>query len=129
MVNNKEEKSLDISKNSIFNKVKNWFKNLFKKPEIQREEHKTIYEDKEHDIEIAKRNDFVDSIKIEEKESKEDEELIENFEKSIITFEDLTEEMLETLNKIYDRRINSKSKMIENKIIEINMLKQKLKNA
>lgn len=128
MVNNKE-KSLDISKNSIFNKIKNWFKNLFKKPETKRKEHKTIYEYKEHDIEIVKRNDFADSIKIEEKESKEDEELIEKFEKSIIAFEDLTEEMLETLNKIYDRRINSKSKMIENKIIEINMLKQKLKNA
>lgn len=126
MVKNTVEKSLvKINKNSIFSKIKQFFKNLFSKNE-------TVFTDvsaASNNIIISdedKRNTFVEKIK-----NIEDEETIllklqRKYRNGEIKEEDLTEEQINFLCKLYDKQISNFKKSNEIKKQKILEYKKRL---
>lgn len=105
MKENTNEKSLvKINENSIFYKIKQFFKNLFHKNEatntnISTENANAIRPDED------KRNKFIDEIK-----KVEDEETIllklqRKYRSGEIKEEDMTEEQIKSLCNLYDKQI------------------------
>lgn len=105
MKENTNEKSLvRVNKNSIFCKIKIFFKNLFYKNTIA---DTTITADVSNNIESDedKRNSFIDNIK-----KIEDEETIllklqKKYRNGEIKEENLTDEQVKSLCKLYDKQI------------------------
>ena len=108
MGENTQEKNLVEKKEGFFQKVKNFFKGLFKK-----KEEKTLREEKSA---LKEENSFKENIRIEEK-IKEDEifELQKRFRRGEIAQSDLTEEQIEAIGELYDRQIAALKKIIEEK--------------
>ena len=105
MKENTNEKSLvKINENSIFYKIKNFFRNLFHKNEVTntdilKENNNGIRPDED------KRNKFIDEIK-----KVEDEETIllklqRKYRSGEIKEEDMTEEQIKSLCNLYDKQI------------------------
>lgn len=105
MKENTNEKSLvKINENSIFYKIKNFFRNLFHKNEITntdilKENNNGTRADED------KRNKFIDEIK-----KVEDEETIllklqKKYRSGEIKEEDMTEEQIKSLCDLYDKQI------------------------
>ncbi len=111
-----EEKSLIKVEESIFVKIKNLFKNLFKK--------KVIVEPKIRENSIANdKGSFKQNIIVEEdKEKVRLLKLQDEFEKGNIAEEDITEGDIEKLHELYDEQIeaiNKETEMYKKRILEI----------
>ena len=120
MENNTQEKDLiERNESTIFGKIKNFFRNLFKKKEISK-----ISEEKEVDIHEEKKQEFKEYVK---KTEDEDTQLLDSqrrYRKGEIGDNDLTEEQIEALCDLYDRQIISLKKSIEAKQQQITEYKK-----
>ena len=94
-----DNKSLIVPKKSIFDRIKNFFKNIFKKEELQEVAYikeKTI-ETKEN-----KKSSFIDSIRTEEIIEKEEILKIQrDYENGVIREEDMTPKQVSKIEKLY----------------------------
>lgn len=121
MNKNANEKSLAKVNNSIFVKIKLFFRNLFK---INKTEDNTvienIIEEKNNSI---KENNFISNIKLPEKELNfKLQKMSKDLESGKIKEEDLCEEELQELREFYLQQIEQKKQSIEkykNKIMKI----------
>lgn len=99
-----DNKSLIVPKKSIFDRIKNFFKNIFKKEELQEVAYikeKTI-ETKEN-----KKSSFIDSIRTEEIIEKEEILKIQrDYENGVIREEDMTPEQVSKIEKLYIEQIS-----------------------
>lgn len=105
MDKNTDEKSLvKINENSIFYKIKQFFRNLFRKNETvvtadSAEANNIINSDE------AKTNSFMDEIKKVENEETKLLKLQKQYRSGEIKEEDLTEEQVNSLCALYDKQI------------------------
>lgn len=99
-----DNKSLIVPKKSIFDRIKNFFKNIFKKEELQEVAYikeKTI-ETKEN-----KKSSFIDSIRTEEIIEKEEILKIQrDYENGVIREEDMTPKQVSKIEKLYIEQIS-----------------------
>ena len=127
MGENTQEKNLVEKKESVFSKVKNFFKGLFNKKakgDIDRE----INSEKEN-------SNFKENIKIVQEEESEEKKILEHqkrYRRGEIAESDLSEEQIEALGNLYDKQIAALNKIIEEKekqIAESQKRKTEKKNA
>ena len=114
MKENTQEKSLiKVNENSIFYKIKNFFRNLFHKKEIINnvsdlaEPFKTTTEKNEQ------KNAFMESIRNIEKEETKLLKLQKQYRSGEIKGEELSEEQIKSLGKLYDKQITNLRKSNE----------------
>ena len=120
MENNTQEKDLiERNESTIFGKIKNFFRNLFKKKEISK-----ISEEKEVDIHEEKKQESKEYVKKTEDEDTQLLDLQRRYRKGEIGDNDLTEEQIEALCDLYDRQIISLKKSIEAKQQQITEYKK-----
>lgn len=120
MENNTQEKDLiERNESTIFGKIKNFFRNLFKKKEISK-----ISEEKEVDIHEEKKQEFKEYVKKIEDENTQLLDLQRRYRKGEIGDNDLTEEQIDALCDLYDRQIISLKKSIEAKQQQITEYKK-----
>jgi len=128
MEENTQEKDLIEKKESFFNKVKNFFKGLFKK-KVRETTNDTVNNEA---ISVNENNSFKDDIKVVEEEQSEEMKIIElqrRYRRGEIAENDLTEEQIEALSDLYDRQIEALRKVIEEKEQQITESKIEKKNA
>ena len=120
MENNTQEKDLiERNESTIIGKIKNFFRNLFKKKEISK-----ISEEKEVDIHEEKKQEFKEYVKKIEDENTQLLDLQRRYRKGEIGDNDLTEEQIDALCDLYDRQIISLKKSIEAKQQQITEYKK-----
>lgn len=113
MKENTDEKSLvKVNENSVFYKIKMFFKNLFHKNEItdtsiEADVNSSITTDED------KRNSFIEELKNVEDEETKLLKLQKQYRNKEIKEEDLTEEQVNSLCKLYDRQIANLKKSNE----------------
>lgn len=111
--NNSNE--LTIVKESILDKIKNFFKKIFSKKE----------EEKIETVEVKKENDFINNVKIQEdSEEKRLLKLQSLIVEDVITEDELPEEDVKALHKLYDKQILDLKKEIDEyreKILKLRM--------
>lgn len=112
MNNNKQEKALiEINESSIFYKIKNFFRKLFKKQKIDNTVSETFSNNKiENDTQKQK---FLETIKNIENEETKLLKLQKQYRKGEIKEEDLTETQYKSLCDLYDRQISNLKKSNE----------------
>lgn len=112
MNNNKQEKALiEINESSIFYKIKNFFRKLFKKQKVDNTVSETFSNNKiENDTQKQK---FLETIKNIEDEETELLKLQKQYRKGEIKEEDLTETQYKSLCDLYDRQISNLKKSNE----------------
>lgn len=111
MEENTQEKSL-IKKEGFFGKVKNFFKNFFKRKD------KNNKNESVDNNSVNENNNFKANIKVAEAEDAEEVKLIElqkRYRRGEIAESDLTEEQVEALGELYDKQIDALRKIIEEK--------------
>lgn len=112
--NNSNE--LTVVKENILDKIKNFFKKLFSKKEEEK---------KVETVEVKKENNFINSVKIEEDtEEKRLLKLQSLIAEDVITEEELPEEDVKALHKLYDKQILDLKKEIDEyreKILKLRM--------
>lgn len=120
MENNTQEKDLiERNESTIFGKIKNFFRNLFKKNEINE-----ISDEKKVGINEEKKQEFKEYVKKTEDEDTQLLDLQRRYRKGEIGDNDLTEEQIEALCDLYDRQIISLKKSIEAKQQQITEYKK-----
>lgn len=120
MNNNKKESLINISEGSIFYKIKNFFWNLFNKKIETSNEEDIIKENEE------RKNFFIESIKSIETEETKIQKLQQQYRSGAIKEEDMTEQQISDLCKLYDKQIESLKKSNEEKKNRILEYKKKL---
>lgn len=112
MNNNKQEKALiEINESSIFYKIKNFFRKLFKKQKVDNTVSETFSNNKiENDTQKQK---FLETIKNIENEETKLLKLQKQYRKGEIKEEDLTETQYKSLCDLYDRQISNLKKSNE----------------
>lgn len=125
MEENTQEKNLieKEEKINLFGKIKNFFKKLFGKKEIEiiNEEH----------IEKESNNEFRDSIKMTEDEETKLLDLQRRYRRGEIAENDLTDEQIDALCDLYDKQIEELKNSIrikEEKIMEHKRKQQRIEN-
>lgn len=108
-----QEKSLvKVNENSIFYKIKNFFRNLFHRKEIVN--NVTDFETIEETIKkTEQKNAFIESIKNIENEETKLLKLQKQYRSGEIKKENLTEEQIKSLNKLYNKQITNLRKSNE----------------
>lgn len=130
MEENTQEKSL-IKKEGFFGKVKNFFKNLFKR----KDKNSIGNSVNARNNSIKEESNFKENIKVFEAEDVEEFKLIElqkRYRRGEIAESDLTEEQIEALSELYDKQIDALRKIIEEKekqIAESQIQKVEKKNV
>ena len=120
MENNTQEKDLiERNESTIFGKIKNFFRNLFKK-----KERNEISDEKEVSKNEEKKQEFKKKKKKTEDEDTQLLDLQRRYRKGEIGDNDLTEEQIEALCDLYDRQIISLKKSIEAKQQQITEYKK-----
>ena len=114
MKENTQEKSLvQVNKNSIFYKIKSFFRNLFHK-NTEIESSLNVEEDISSNVEIEnKRLEFIEDIKNIEDEETKLLKLQKQYRSGEIKEEELSEEQINSLCKLYDRQIANLKKSNE----------------
>ncbi|MBR2240457.1 MAG: hypothetical protein IJ890_03620 [Clostridia bacterium] len=101
---NTQEKSLiEVNENSIFYKIKCFFRSLFHKNKIA--ENSTIIENVIEDSIENNKNSFIESIKNVEDEETLIIKLQNKYRNGEIKEEDMTEEQINSLCNLYDKQI------------------------
>jgi hypothetical protein len=110
MGENTQEKNLVEKKEGFFQKVKNFFRGLFKKKEEKttNNENGSIKDD----------SSFKENIKIVEEQPSEEMKILElqkRYRRGEIAQSDLTEEQIEAIGELYDKQIAALKKIIAEK--------------
>ena len=123
MEGNTQEKNLIEKKEKInlFGKIKNFFKNLFGKKQVEENE-EIVVEQQESS------NEFKDSIKMTEEEENQLLELQKKYRRGEIAENDLTEEQIDALCDLYDKQIEEIKQSIKIKEEKIAEYKRKIEN-
>ena len=123
MEGNTQEKNLIEKKEKInlFGKIKNFFKNLFGKKQVEETE-EIVVEQQESS------NEFKDSIKMTEEEENQLLELQKKYRRGEIAENDLTEEQIDALCDLYDKQIEEIKQPIKIKEEKIAEYKRKIEN-
>lgn len=115
MNKNTYEKSLIKVDNSIFGRIKLFFKNLFKTNIRESKINENTIVEQEESNTIIEENNFVNNIKIQEnKQNLRLEKLSKDLESGQIIEEDLCEQELQELREFYLQQIEQKKQSIEN---------------
>ena len=128
----KEEKALTKTNNSIIQRIRNFFKNLFKKKDIDiYEEYIDLGQDVAEDNTTAKKaiDDFNERIKVTETKDMRLENLLTKYRSGGINEEDLTKEEVIELCKLYDKKIDKLRSEVRKKKIELANIKKEKKNG
>ena len=128
MKENTQEKDLIEKKESFFNKVKNFFKRLFKK----KDKNTTNDTVNDESISVNESNSFKEDIKVVEEEQSEEMKILElqkRYRRGEIAGNELTEEQIEALSELYNKQIEALRKVIEEKEQQIAERKIEKKNA
>lgn len=123
----KEEKALTKTNNSIIQRIRNFFKNLFKKKDIDiYEEYIDLGQDVAEDNTTAKKamDDFNERIKVTETKDMRLENLLTKYRSGGINEEDLTKEEVIELCKLYDKKIDKLRGEVRKKKIELYKIKK-----
>lgn len=121
MEKNTQEKNLiEKNENSIFAKIKNFFRNIFTKKEsnIKNEVDENVL------VEAEKSYEFRNYVKNIDNEENELFELQKKYRKGEIADGDLTQEQISSLCLLYDRQIENLKKTIEIKEKQISKYKK-----
>lgn len=118
--NTQEKNLIEKKEKSIFGKIKNFFKNLFSKKQIE------VNEDKET-VEVIN-DEFKESIKITEDEETKLLELQERYRRGEIAENDLTDEQIDALCDLYDKQIEELKESIRIKEEKIAERKKRIEN-
>lgn len=123
MEGNTQEKNLIEKKEKInlFGKIKNFFKNLFGKKQVEENE-EIVVEQQESS------NEFKDSIKMTEEEENQLLELQKKYRRGEIAENDLTEEQIDALCDLYDKQIEEIKQSIKVKEEKIAEYKRKIES-
>lgn len=99
----------DIRRESIFTKIKNWFKKIFSKEEVIIEE---VIEEINQTVDEIKNISFKDSIKVKSK----DRILFlqRKIKEKQIEISDLTDEELDEMIELYKKQIEEKKNALKN---------------
>ncbi len=115
--NTQEKELIEKNEENIFGKIKNFFKNLFGKKEVD----VNNISNEELEIEMEKSEDFRNSIRNIEVDANNIFELQRRYHSGEISVEELTEEQIDVLCDLYDeqiadlrKRIASINQMIDN---------------
>ena len=112
MNNNKQEKALiEINESSIFYKIKNFFRKLFKKQKVDNAVSETFSNNKIENV--TQKQKFLETIKNIENEETKLLKLQKQYRKGEIKEEDLTETQYKSLCDLYDRQISNLKKSNE----------------
>ena len=128
----KEEKALTKTNNSIIQRIRNFFRNLFKKKDIDiYEEYVDLGQDVAEDNTTAKKaiDDFNERIKVTETKDMRLENLLTKYRSGGINEEDLTKEEVIELCKLYDKKIDKLRGEVRKKKIELYKLKKGKKDG
>lgn len=122
MEKNTQEKSLvQVNENSIFYKIKRFFKNLFNKNADTIDSY-VVMEDNNNSVESEnKKNSFMESIRNIEDEEIKLLKLQRQYRSGEIKEEELTEEQVNSLCTLYDRQIanlKKSNKMRKQRLLE-----------
>ena len=121
MKENTQEKSLvQVNENSIFYKIKKFFRNLFHK-DIEFESNVIVEENISNNIENeTKKSAFIESIKNIEDEETKLLKLQKQYRSGEIKEEELTQEQVNSLCALYDKQIANlkKSNEMRKKLLE-----------
>ena len=113
MKENTQDKSLvQINENSIFYKIKNFFRSLFGEKNSNVESTKFIYKTNINNQKINK-SSFIEEIKNVENEETKLLKLQKQYRCGKIKEEELTEEQVKSLCALYDKQINNLKKSNE----------------
>lgn len=121
MEKNTQEKNLiEKNENTIFSKIKNFFRNIFSKKEnkIENEVDENVL------VEAEKSYEFRNYVKNIDSEENELFELQKRYRKGEIAEGDLTQEQISALCLLYDRQIRNLKKTIEFKEKQIEKYKK-----
>lgn len=113
MKENTQEKSLiNVNENSMFYKIKNFFRNLFRKKEIINNIPNS--EKVENTIKkVERENAFMESIRIIENEETKLLKLQKQYRSGKIKGEELSNQQIKSLGKLYDKQIANLKKSNE----------------
>lgn len=122
MKGNTQEKSLvPVNENSIFYKIKRFFKNLFNKNADITDEYAVIEGDNNSVESENRKNSFMESIRNIEDEETKLLKLQKQYRSGEIKEEELTEEQVNSLCSLYDRQIanlRKSNKMRKQRLLE-----------
>jgi len=106
MKENTQEKSLiQVNENSIFYKIKSFFKNLFKKNNNTIDNYSVIEEKDRIKKNSNKKDSFLENIKNIENEETKLLKIQKQYRSGEIKEEELTEEQVKSLCELYDKQI------------------------
>lgn len=106
MKENTQEKSLiQVNENSIFYKIKSFFKNLFKKNNNTIDNYSVIEEKDRSEKNSNKKDSFLENIKNIENEETKSLKIQKQYRSGEIKEEELTEEQVKSLCELYDKQI------------------------
>ncbi|HJJ18899.1 MAG TPA: hypothetical protein OIM61_06550 [Clostridiaceae bacterium] len=106
MKENTQEKSLiQVNENSIFYKIKSFFKNLFKKNNNTIDNYSVIEEKDRSEKNSNKKDSFLENIKNIENEETKLLKIQKQYRSGEIKEEELTEEQVKSLCELYDKQI------------------------
>lgn len=141
-----KDKYLIEKKENIFTKILNFLKNLFKKDTKNNIEKSDIYSNeiykdenqssnynnsisestsKEEEYTTKYESDFLNYLRVDNRENPELLELQRRFESKEILMSEMSEKDLIRLNDLYNRQINNMKRDLENKKTKVGMLKFK----
>jgi len=122
MEGNTQEKNLiEKKEKGLLNKIRNFFKNLFGKKQVEVNE-EIVAEQQESS------NEFKDSIKMTEEEENQLLELQNKYRRGEIAENDLTEEQIDALCDLYDKQIEEIKQSIKVKEEKIAEYKKRIEN-
>ena len=114
MKENTQEKSLiQVNENSIFYKIKSFFKNLFKKNNNTIDNYSVIEEKDRSEKNSNKKDSFLENIKNIENEETKLLKIQKQYRSGEIKEEELTEEQVKSLCELYDKQIANLRKSTE----------------
>ncbi len=106
MKENTQEKSLiQVNENSIFYKIKSFLKNLFKKNNNTIDNYSVIEEKDRSEKNSNKKDSFLENIKNIENEETKLLKIQKQYRSGEIKEEELTEEQVKSICKLYDKQI------------------------
>ena len=119
--NTQEKNLIEKKEKSVFQKIKNFFKKVFGKKQIENNIQTDIIEEESN-------NEFKESIKMTEDEETKLLELQRRYRRGEIAENDLSEEQIDALCKLYDKQIEDLKQSIKIKEEKIAEHKKRIEN-
>lgn len=119
--NTQEKNLIEKKEKSVFQKIKNFFKKVFGKKQIENNIQPDIIEEESN-------NEFKESIKMTEDEETKLLELQRRYRRGEIAENDLTEEQIDALCELYDKQIEDLKQSIRIKEEKIAEHKKRIEN-